>query len=181
VIVTGSDEIEYVQREIVDRYGFGKVKSICAGGRERFDSVYAGIKEAGSDYVLIHDGVRMLVTPSLINRCIDAVRGCDACVAAVPVKDTIKEAASSFISRTLDRSSLYMIQTPQCFSTSLILGAFEKMYADSTDRNTGITDDSMLIEEYTDHKVTIVEGDYRNIKITTSEDIELAKVYLEMV
>lgn len=205
VIVTGADELEFVRNEIVEKYGFQKVSGICPGGRERFDSVYAGIryvlsngaekdieKDIAADgrYVLIHDGVRMLVKPELINRCIEAVCENGACVAAVPVKDTIKECCvetPSFgqntgkitVEQTLDRSRLWQIQTPQCFEAELIRSAFEKMYSQPAEERIAITDDAMLVEVFTDHSVTAVEGDYKNIKITTPEDIELAEFWLK--
>ncbi|MBP5331405.1 MAG: 2-C-methyl-D-erythritol 4-phosphate cytidylyltransferase [Lachnospiraceae bacterium] len=194
VIVTGSEEIDFVKKEIVEKYGFKKVLCVCEGGRERFDSVYEGIKKAkrgGAGYVLIHDGVRMLVTSELINRCIENVRACDACVAAVPAKDTLKECgtdigdaqrsekAGMIVRRTIDRKSIYQIQTPQCFEISLIIGAFEKMYGMPGAERDKITDDSMVVEIYSDHKVTVVEGDYKNIKITTPEDLELAEFWLK--
>ena len=188
VIVTGADEVEFVKNEIVDKYGFRKVVSICVGGRERFDSVYEGVRsvsEEGSGiqrYVLIHDGVRMLVTAELINRCIKAVSEFNACVAAVPVKDTIKECEKNndmlTAKKTLDRSRLYQIQTPQCFELGLIKDAFEKMYRLPEEERPAITDDAMLVETFTDHKVVIVEGSYKNIKITTPEDLELAEFWL---
>ena len=188
VIVTGADEIEFVRNEIVDKYGFRKVINICVGGRERFDSVYEGVRsvsEEGSGiqhYVLIHDGVRMLVTAELINRCIKAVSEFNACVAAVPVKDTIKECEKNnailTAKKTLDRSRLYQIQTPQCFELGLIKDAFEKMYRFPEEERPSITDDAMLVETFTDHKVVIVEGSYKNIKITTPEDLELAEFWL---
>ena len=194
VVVTGSEETEYVKREIVEKYGFKKVSGICTGGRERFDSVYAGIMyadSAGARYVLIHDGVRMLVTPGLIDRCIMSVRECDACIAAVPAKDTLKECGTGegstdgsqssciFVNRTIDRRSIFQIQTPQCFEISLIKAAFEKMYEHPESERKMITDDSMVAEIYSEHKVVVVEGDYRNIKITTPEDLELAEFWLE--
>ncbi|MCR5329893.1 MAG: 2-C-methyl-D-erythritol 4-phosphate cytidylyltransferase [Lachnospiraceae bacterium] len=185
VIVTGADETELVKKEIVEKYGFAKVVCVCEGGRERFDSVYAGIRQAalsGAGHVLIHDGVRMFVTPGLIDRCIESVRENGACVAAVPVKDTLKECTpcdesgdTVCVAKTLDRSTIWQVQTPQCFETSLIKDAFEKMYAGSEPERSRITDDAMVAEIFTDHKVTIVEGDYRNIKITTPEDLELAR------
>ena len=147
--------------------------------------------------MLIHDGVRMLVTPELINRCIRAVREYDACVAAVPVKDTIKECEEIPVDdlvgentysrtdisilaakKTLDRNRLYQIQTPQCFELGLIMDAFGKMYRLSENDRPAITDDAMLVETFTDRRVVIVDGSYKNIKITTPEDLELAEFWL---
>lgn len=194
IVVTGQDEIEYVRREIVGSFGLKKVKAVCAGGNERFDSVYEGLKQAkeGNEstdkYVLVHDGVRPLIKPSMINRIIEKVQEKKACVPAVPVKDTIKEVVDGKVTRTFDRKLLYQIQTPQAFDFEMLYQAYEKMYRDiaagQNDVNIGnpyvmITDDAMLVEHYTDTRISIVEGDYRNIKITTPEDMVLAEAYLK--
>ena len=187
VIVTGSDEIEYVTKEIVEKYSFKKVTAIVPGGKERCDSVFNGVRpryEDVTEYVLIHDGVRPLVTVELINSCIEKVKEYDAVIPGVPEKDTVKEADSDMIViRTPDRKKLYRIQTPQCFKKNLIQKAFEKFYSEKEANNpdsgsAAITDDAMLVEQYTGHKVRIIEGDYKNIKITTPEDIEIAEYYL---
>jgi len=201
VIVTGADETDFVQKEIVDRFKIKKVTKICAGGKERCDSVYEGIKQiAGmskkshaskseiedgvrSGYVLIHDGVRPLVTPELINFCIENVKKYGACIPGVPEKDTVKEADENMdVAFTPDRKKMFRIQTPQCFNLSLINDACDKYYDeirknDETD-TVVITDDAMLVEKYTGHKVKIIKGDYRNIKITTPDDLEIAELYL---
>ena len=188
VVVTGADEIAYVREQIVEGYMFKKVFAICSGGKERCDSVYEGLKQlirkhpdmAGSSYVLIHDGVRPLVTPELIDRCIDEVKKCGACVPAVPEKDTVKMInTEGEIDWTLDRKKVYRIQTPQCFEMGLIKEAFEKYYTETGLKDSAaVTDDAMLVEKYTGHRVRIVEGDYRNIKITTPDDIRIAEFYL---
>ena len=235
IIVTGADETEYVTREIVEKYGFKKVKAVCIGGKERCDSVYEGLKillkndtptdivckddgqaagmtgESGDEsymepngyeYVLIHDGVRPLITSKMIDYCIEQVKEFGAVIPGVPEKDTVKEANTDMeVTGTPDRKKLYRIQTPQCFKLELIKEAFEKYYNtvqhDSNDIASGqedrkkenltaessvsITDDAMLVEKYTGHKVKIIEGDYKNIKITTPEDIELAEFYLKSI
>ena len=192
IVVTGKDEIAYVREEIVQKYCLKKVTAICAGGAERCDSVYEGLKQvlkgtSGSDvaenYVLIHDGVRPLVTPELINSCIENAVKYEACIPGVPEKDTVKEADENMdVSHTPDRKKMYRIQTPQCFSLSLIKEAFVKFYEEAADTGSSaskaITDDAMLVEKYTGHKVKIVPGDYKNIKITTPEDIGLAEYYM---
>lgn len=194
VIITGEDEIQYVKEQIVEGYGIKKVVAICAGGKERCDSVYEGIKQIASRhkvsegpedrYVLIHDGVRPLITPELINSCIASVKKYGACIPGVPEKDTVKEADDNMeVVRTPDRKKMYRIQTPQCFSLTLIREAFEKYYSENNQSGAGsaaMTDDAMLVEKYTGHKVKIIEGDYKNIKITTPEDIGLAEYYLSL-
>lgn len=191
IVVTGENEIEYVTKDIVERYGLKKVHRVCRGGNERCDSVYEGVKQLLSDlgynkenesdkYVLIHDGVRPLITPELINSCAESVKKYGACIPGVPEKDTVKEANEKMeVIRTPDRKKLYRIQTPQCFSLSLIREAFEKFYNEAEEKPSGITDDAMLVEKYTGHKVKIIEGDYGNIKITTPEDIGMAEFFIE--
>jgi len=102
----------------------------------------------------------------------------------VPEKDTVKEADDNMeVVRTPDRKKMFRIQTPQCFSLTLIREAFEKYYSENNQAGAGsaaMTDDAMLVEKYTGHKVKIIEGDYKNIKITTPEDIGLAEYYLSL-
>lgn len=194
VVVTGTEETEFVRTEIVERFGFEKVRAVVAGGKERFDSVYAGIQylhgttpveqDGGCDkktfdYILVHDGVRLLCSPELINRIIDNTAVTGACVAAVPVKDTIKIAdGSGNIISTCDRSSLRQIQTPQGFEFELLERAYEAMYADLHAGRDSVTDDSMLVEKYTSHSVVCVMGEYSNIKLTTPEDVVIASALL---
>jgi len=218
VVVTGEDEVSYVREQIVEEFCIKKVVAICAGGRERCDSVYEGLKQiikryqmesgfqddrSGAEqsagdakgYVLIHDGVRPLITPELINSCIESVKKYGACIPGVPEKDTVKEADDEMqVLRTPDRKKMYRIQTPQCFKLSLIKEAFEKYYqgkpAGENDKcvdderdglcgSAGITDDAMLVEKYTGHKIKIIEGDYKNIKITTPDDLGIAEYYIK--
>ena len=180
VLVTGADEETYCQREIIEKYHISKVKAIVPGGAERYHSVYAGLCAAdGADYVLIHDGARPLVTYDIICRSMEAVKEYHACVAGMPVKDTIKAAdAEGFSASTPDRSTLWQIQTPQAFRFGLIYRAYEKVFAPGTDRSR-ITDDAMVMEQYGSLKVKLEEGAYDNIKITTPEDILLAEQILE--
>lgn len=118
VLVTGEDEIPYCRKEIVEKYGFSKVAAVIAGGRERYHSVYEGLKAAGdAEYVLIHDGARPLLTEKIIDRAIKGAKEYGACAAGMPVKDTIKFSdADNFVASTPDRSRLWQIQTPQAFS-----------------------------------------------------------------
>ena len=184
ILVTGADEIEYCQNEIVDKYGFGKVKAIVAGGKERYHSVYEGLcalegilPEEG--IVLIHDGARPLVTDEIIGRTIDAAEEFGACVAAMPVKDTIKVADSDqFAETTPDRSTLWQIQTPQTFRYGLVYGAYRKLLSDENFQK-GITDDAMVVETMSSGRVKLVEGSYENMKVTTPEDMIIAETFLK--
>ena len=176
ILVTGKDEIAYCQKEIVENYGFSKVQKIVAGGKERYHSVYEGIKAIETaDYVFIHDGARPFVDGEMIARVCDAVAEHKACVVGMPVKDTIKIADDAgFAEQTPDRRKVWQIQTPQTFEYQLIKGAYEKLLEDEPE---GITDDAMVVETMTDHKVKLVEGSYRNIKITTPEDLDIATIF----
>lgn len=180
ILVTGKGEEEYCRREIVEFFGFQKVSAITAGGRERYHSVYAGLsKLQGADYVLIHDGARPCVTKEIIEAALEGARNYGACVVGMPVKDTIKVAdLQGFASGTPDRSTLWLIQTPQAFEQKLIAKAYEKLM-ESESSQKGITDDGMVVETMTDKKVKLIEGSYSNIKVTTPEDLEIAEILLK--
>jgi len=184
VLVTGADEIAYCRTEIVEKYGFSKVVDVVAGGKERYHSVYQGLlalrnilDEKG--IVLIHDGARPLVTEAIIRRTIDDAAAHGACVAAMPVKDTIKVAAADgFADKTLDRSTLWQIQTPQTFEYGLVFDAYTKLLSDEMFQK-GVTDDAMVVETMCGGKVKLTEGSYENIKVTTPEDMIVAECLLE--
>ena len=128
---------------------------------------------------LIHDGARPLISEEVIRRTIEAAREYGACVAAVPVKDTVKVAdGDQFAETTLDRSLLWQIQTPQAFRYGLVKGAYDSLMADPALQK-GITDDAMVVERMTNEKVKLVMGDYRNIKVTTPEDMTVAAAFLD--
>lgn len=181
ILVCGKNDVEYCKKEIVEAYGFTKVKAVVPGGANRYDSVYEGLKAIESaDYVLVHDGARPMVDLDLISRVIDSSIKDKACVAAVPVKDTIKIAdEEGFAKETPDRSQLWSVQTPQGFSFPLLKSAYEKLYLDLEAKKEvpTITDDAMVIEYATSQKVRFVEGSYLNIKITTPEDIKFLQIF----
>lgn len=183
ILVSGREEIQFCQKQIVEKYHFDKVVKIAEGGAERYDSVYnalcaaeelcGGLDNLKNVYVLIHDGARPCVDKTVFDNCMEAVRKFGACTAAVPVKDTIKVVdKDGFAVETPERSSLWQIQTPQAFRFDIIAQAYQKMYQD-TEKGT-ITDDAMLVEKYTDVKVKMAMGSYNNIKITTPEDMGMA-------
>lgn len=177
ILVTSSEAIDYVNKNIVQKYNFKKVKAVVEGGKERQDSVYNGLKNVSNDcdVVLIHDGVRPFVGDSYIAKLESIAMEFGACVLGAPVKDTIKVCNSEgYITDTPERSTLWLAQTPQCFKYDIIMKAYEKAYNEGY---TG-TDDSMLVEK-TGVKVKMVEGDYNNIKITTPEDLYIGEVILE--
>ena len=176
VLVTGAEDISYCQQELVEKYGFTKVSRVTEGGKERYHSVACGLTALSNcDYIFIHDGARPLVNGAIIARSVDGAREFSACVAAMPVKDTIKVAdVDGFSASTPDRSTLWQIQTPQSFRFGLIYRAYEKMFMPGIDRS-HITDDAMVVERMTDTKVKFVEGSYSNIKVTTPEDMVIAE------
>ncbi|MCE5172631.1 2-C-methyl-D-erythritol 4-phosphate cytidylyltransferase [Paenibacillus profundus] len=157
----------------VREYGLDKVRDIVAGGKERQHSVYAGLQALqarGLDYVLIHDGVRPFVDPGKVKACFTTAREHEACVLAVPVKDTIKQVnGDGVITATPDRRSLWAIQTPQAFRLSICMSAHEQAELEGFIG----TDDAMLVERM-GVPVHVVEGDYTNIKLTTPDDLDWA-------
>lgn len=188
---TQAEDLVHVREEIVDRYRFRKVDTIVAGGGERYDSVYQALKViADGDmavpnrdgFIFIHDGVRPFLTEEILERCYEAVEKYHACVAGMPVKDTIKLAdGEGYAAQTPDRSLLWQIQTPQAFDTKLIISAYEKMMQEKENlmrEGISITDDAMTVERFTGQKVKLVEGSYENIKITTPEDLRIAEALI---
>lgn len=178
VIVCGQDDIDYVKAEIVDKYDFKKVCSVIAGGKERYDSVYEGLKAAaGSDYVLIHDGARPLISVETIEKGLRAAEEFGACVIGVPVKDTIKVTdETGVVQNTPDRSVMWQAQTPQCFKTGIIMEAYRQFFEKG---GLNVTDDASVVELFGDTAVHMVEGSGLNLKITTPEDILIAEAMLE--
>ena len=180
ILVTGEEYVFWCKEEIVEKYGFTKVSAVVSGGKERYDSVYEGLRACkDTEYVLIHDGARPLVTDEIISRAAQAAVSDEACVVGMPVKDTIKVAdAGGFAESTPDRSRLWQVQTPQAFSYPLVRGAYDRLMADETQQK-GITDDAMVVEHLSGTKVRLVEGSYENLKVTTPEDQVLAEALLK--
>ena len=180
VLVTSPEDVAFCRKNIVEKYGFTKVRAVVGGGAERYLSVYEGLKAAaGTDYVLIHDGARPMIDETEIRLSMRAVEEEHACVIGVPVKDTIKVGnAKHYAVDTPDRSCLWAVQTPQSFSYELLMEAYGEMWqaAESGER---ITDDAMIVERFTGHKVKLVQGKYENIKVTTPEDLLIAEVFLK--
>lgn len=156
--------------------GIEKVKAVVAGGCSRPESVNAGLN-ALSDRVklaAIHDGARPLITWQVIDRAVRAANSYGAAAPAIPVKDTIKVAIGGVVKETPDRQNLYAVQTPQVFDIALLRGALKK----AKDDGTQITDDCSAVERM-GMSVKIVEGDERNLKVTTPTDLMIAKLLLE--
>lgn len=181
IIVAGKESIDYCKNEIVKLYDFTKVKDVVEGGKERYDSVYAGLTacSADTDYVFIHDGARPFVTEEIIRRTKEGVLVYGACIAAVPSKDTVKIVNDNgIVGSTPKRSSVWSVQTPQAFSYLLIKEAHDLARKETM---CDITDDAMVVERYKNTAVYVVEGAYENIKITTPEDILVAEKILEKI
>jgi 2-C-methyl-D-erythritol 4-phosphate cytidylyltransferase len=173
IIIVSPAEIAYCQAEIVARGDYRKVTAVVAGGAERQDSVYAGLQacEASEDdLILIHDGARPLISVELVNRVIESVQQHGACLTAVPVKDTVKVVQDGCVVDTPDRATLWLAQTPQAFRYGLIRSAYDR----ASEAGVRATDDSQLAE-WAGYTVRVVQGDYRNLKITTPEDLSVAE------
>ncbi len=177
-LVIPADEIPYCREHVVEAGGFRKVAAIVAGGAERQHSVMNGLKAirgnaADDDVILIHDGVRPFLTETMLRESITAAQEHDGALVAVPAKDTIKIVADGVVIDTPPRETLWQAQTPQSFRFSVIFAAHQ-----AAEREGFIgTDDASLIER-SGGKIRIVAGDYRNIKITTPEDLTLAEAFM---
>ncbi|MGD0885283.1 MAG: 2-C-methyl-D-erythritol 4-phosphate cytidylyltransferase [Thermodesulfovibrionales bacterium] len=162
--------------KIFEHCCFSKVKRVAQGGKERQDSVYNGLKllDKRTALVLIHDGVRPFVEATVIRKALGAIGTFDGVIAAVPLKDTIKEVAGDVVKQTLPRESLWAIQTPQVFRYDSLIRAYEGAMQEGFYS----TDDSALVERM-GGKVKIIMGSYTNVKITTPEDIPFAEFLLK--
>lgn len=162
------------KKDYSERYT--KIVSVVKGGEKRQDSVLSGFRQIEpmkADIVLVHDGVRPLVSSELIGLIIAAVQEKGAVVPAIPLKDTVKRVDGQEVKETLERETLFRVQTPQGFLYSVLKAAFDQ----AGKENFYGTDEAVLVEK-TGKKVYIVQGDPKNIKITTPEDIQIAEAFL---
>ncbi|QHW32648.1 2-C-methyl-D-erythritol 4-phosphate cytidylyltransferase [Paenibacillus rhizovicinus] len=174
-LVVGQQDVERC-RAFVSEYGLHKVRAVTAGGSERQHSVQLGLSALSGDidWVMVHDGVRPFVTHQAVRACMAKAMETGAAVLAVPVKDTIKQVNDKgVITATPERRSLWAIQTPQAFRRSLLEQGLAQAAAD---RFVG-TDDAMAVERL-GVSVSVAEGDYTNIKITTPDDLPWAEFLL---
>lgn len=191
VLVTSKEDIEYCKNEIVNKYGFSKVSCITVGGKERYNSVYNGLMAAGEcDYIYIHDGARPFVTEEIIGKAYETLKECKSAVAGMPVKDTIKIVNNEKdVTDTPNRSSVWLVQTPQCFEYNLVKEAYDNLIEDEKsgaliEKKINVTDDAMVVETFLKDKVVSVrlfEAGYENIKITTPEDLSVAEIFAERI
>lgn len=167
------DEHEF--KSLLKEYGIHKVSALVTGGKERQDSVYNGMMAVKSmdGVVLVHDAARPFIKVETIHKLVEAASKEGGAIVAVPVKDTIKKAAGSQVAETFERSSLWAVQTPQAFRVSVLFEAHNKA---AREQFIG-TDESSLVERLP-HPVSIIEGDYDNIKLTTPEDLYFAEAIL---
>ena len=173
VVVTRKDQLAAVSDLCAE---FTKVTAVVVGGSSRVESVHLGLNALSDKVKLaaIHDGARPLATWQMIDRVVRAANSYGAAAPAVPVKDTIKEVAGGIVKGTPDRSALRAVQTPQVFDFDLLRGALKKAMLEEAN----ITDDCSAVENM-GMSVKIVEGDERNIKITTPLDLKIAELLLE--
>ena len=175
VIVTREDLIQEVSR-LCKEYRFDKVRKVIAGGAERIHSVRNGVREVRPDaqLIAIHDGARPLVTRSILESTVFRASRTGAAAPAIPVTDTIKQTVDGLTTGTVDRDTLFAVQSPQIFEAGLIKGALEKAAADGVQ----LTDDCAAVERL-GMKVSLTEGSRENIKITTPFDLLLGRAILE--
>lgn len=175
ILVVPEDEKDYCKREVLNKYGL-KIDDLVSGGSERQESVYNALEKLEkSDVVLIHDGARPFVSQKIINDAVEYAKRYKAAAPGVMPKDTIKiKDGNNFSVDTLVRSELVAIQTPQAFDFNLIYECHKEIKK----RCISVTDDTSVVELF-GHKVYIYEGDYKNIKITTPEDLILAEHFVK--
>jgi len=177
VVITGEHELDYCEQEVIKRFKYNKVSAVLPGGKERQDSVLIGLHKLGSDtnLVAVHDGARPLLSSGLFSRLFKQAEEWGAAIPGIPSKDTLKMVdGESFVRQTLDRTSIYAIQTPQIFKYAELMTAYRKAY----EENFQGTDDASLFERYIG-RVRLVEGEYNNLKITTPEDLIIAEALLK--
>ena len=177
VIVASAAQSVRRMKLLVRRYRLRKVIGVVAGGRTRAESVRNCLKRLprGCRIVVIHDGARPLIDAGTIDKAVGLAARCGGCIVAVPENDTVKEASPALaVKRTLDRSRIFRAQTPQVFRRGLIVKAYDSAFASGAPK---ATDDSALVEKV-GGSVRILKGSYRNIKITTIEDLMMAEALL---
>lgn len=170
-LIIVSSKLDY--SEINNKYS--SVAKIVVGGKERQQSVFNGVDVAINEHVLVHDGARPNINLDIVNNIKKYIDTYKAITCGVLLKDTIKKSNNGIIKETIDRTNLYIIQTPQFVCKSIYLDCYKKALSD----NIILTDDVSLIEKYTNYEVKLVLGDYKNIKFTTVDDILLLEVLLK--
>lgn len=176
IVIAASDSLIHQLPDLVQSYGIQKVTAVVLGGKERQDSVRLGFEACDADtceVVVVHDAARPLVMPEEINAVVAAARATGAAILGAPLKETIKQVEGDCIEKTVDRSRLWGAQTPQAFRYEI----FARAVSESLHQEFLGTDEAAIVER-TGTPVTIVRGSYRNIKVTTPEDAEIAAMWL---
>ena len=176
VLVMPRADVDKMGEDWLNKYEI--VRKVVVGGEQRQDSVYNGFSslEKGTDIVVVHDGVRPFTTPQMITATVEAAQQHGAAITAIPVSDTVKQAADGFVKQTVSRDGLWRVQTPQAFQCGLLQQAFKKAKKDSYYG----TDEGSLVE-YLGERVKIVPGSELNIKITRKEDLVLGESLLSRI
>jgi 2-C-methyl-D-erythritol 4-phosphate cytidylyltransferase len=178
-LVVNQKDLPTIQEGILEPYHFSKVMKLVVGGRLRQDSVRNGLEaiEESCDIVVIHDAARPFVSPAFVEKSISLMEMFDAIIPAIPVRDTIKMISKEgFVQKTLERDPLWQIQTPQTFKYDLVL----KAYREGMGKKLCGYDDASFIE-FLGKKVKVIEGSPYNIKITTPEDMIIARGILSQL
>jgi len=174
IVAIKESEMQEV-KSIISKESLTKTINIVLGGNNRKESVYNCIKATNSDIVIIHDGARPLIKQEYISNCIENMKEFNGVTIGIKSKDTIKVTnKDNIVINTTNRENTWLIQTPQCFNRSILLKMHEKY------ENEDVTDDCSLLEK-DEYKIKIIPGDYSNIKITTSEDLDIVKKLLRQI
>ncbi|PIR20890.1 MAG: 2-C-methyl-D-erythritol 4-phosphate cytidylyltransferase [Deltaproteobacteria bacterium CG11_big_fil_rev_8_21_14_0_20_47_16] len=176
VVIVASRQVMEQLPELLESYGIEKVTTVVLGGKERQDSVRIGFENCDADncdVVVVHDAARPLVTPEEIDAVVTAARESGAAILGAPLKETIKQVTGETIDKTIDRSLLWGAQTPQAFRYEI----FARAVSESVSAEFLGTDEASIVERI-GIPVTMVRGSYRNIKVTTQEDADIAAMWL---
>jgi len=177
VLMVERGEIERARASVVEEFRLQKVGAILAGGVQRQDSVWEGLKtiQDDCDLVMVHDGVRPFISQEMLARSIQGAVDCGASIAGMPAKDTVKlVSAQNMVLTTPDRKRVFLVQTPQTFKRDILLRAYRQAMEDGF----YATDEASLVERL-GMPVKVVEGSYENIKITTPEDLVVGEMILK--
>ena len=177
ILVSDKNNIDYVKKEVIQKYGFNKVSKVVEGGSSRTESVYNGFKEIDdkNSIVVIHDGVRPFIEKETIEKSIKKAEEDGAAVVGVKATDTIKIVKDNKIIKTLDRRKLWNIQTPQSFKYEILFNSYKNI--DWNDKR--ITDEAYIVEQ-NNYEIQIILGSKNNFKITTAFDLKLAEYIIDL-
>ncbi len=172
IIATQRENFSFLKKTL-SQYSLPKNIQIVEGGERRQDSIFSALSfiEKNTDIVVVHDAVRPFVSSKIINEVIEQASQHSASIVAVPMKDTVKTVIENRVEKTLDRSTVWNVQTPQVFRYQLLMDS----YINAQKNNISATDDSFLVEQLGISPI-VVKGDYHNIKITTPEDLLIADI-----